>query len=143
MSEIGHNSAARRDAIRSIKYQLDDVNSRIAELTEERKQIKGRIKSDLGWKVSDWNAMARLADLEAEPRDQMLDTIREGFEALGVGGQLNMDDFLSGNPRQAPEKPKRGRKPKSQGEQIAEAMLAAQDHLSDGEDEFDPESTIN
>jgi hypothetical protein len=90
----GHNSKARRDVIRDIKTKLDDIDSRIAELQEERKRQKGRIKSDLGWKVADWNVMARFADLEDDPRDVLFDTLREGFAALGVGGQASFLDAL-------------------------------------------------
>lgn len=90
----GHNSASRKATIREIKAKLDEVNSRIAELQEERKRVKGRIKSDLGWKVADWNVMTRFADLEDEPRDVLFDTLREGFEALNVGGQHNFLDAL-------------------------------------------------
>ena len=90
----GHNSAARKHTIRDIKTKLDDVNSRIAELMEERKRVKGRIKSELGWKVAGWNVMTRFADLEDEPRDVLFDTLREGFDALGVGGQASFLDAL-------------------------------------------------
>lgn len=151
MSELGHNAAARRDVIRGIKFDLDDVNSRIAELMEERKRIKGRIKADLGWKVSDWNAMTRLADLESEMRDQMLDTIREGFEALEVGGMVNFDDMLTGKPAEAEAEeddeapPPRQRRLRpaalvSQTEQIARHVL----ENGFNEDDLDPaEAKIN
>lgn len=101
----GHNSAARASTIKDIKYKLDDVNSRIAELMEERKRTKGRIKSDLGMKVADWNVMTRFADLEQDQRDVLFDTIREGFAALGLGEQSSFLLAMGDKPAPEPEKP--------------------------------------
>lgn len=77
----------RQHIIREIKRDLYMVNADIAALQERRKKIKGRIKSDLGEKVSDFNMMIRLLDLEGDERDRAMDLIREGFKALGLGEQ--------------------------------------------------------
>ena len=110
----GHNSAARGQVIKDIIHALDEVDSRIAELSEERKRIKGRIKSDLGEKVSDFNVLRRFYALEQEPRDQLFDLLKEGFGALGIGQQLDFIDAM-GQEETAPPKPeriRRTRKPK-------------------------------
>lgn len=125
----GHNSAARAGVIRDIKTKLADVDSRIRELQEERKRIKGRIKSDLGWKVADWNVMARFADLEDEPRDVLFDTLREGFRALGIGMQSTFLDALEGKP----EAPKSGKLT----EEEAEALGGAAARAGREQDDFD------
>src|SRR3546814_10647644 len=48
-----------------------------------------RIKGDLGMKIADFNAAYRLYKLEDDDRDTFLDAIRETFEALGIGQQLD------------------------------------------------------
>lgn len=102
----GHNSKEQMASlVRAINNDLNEVQSRIAVLMEERKKIKGRIKAELGWKVADFNAMKRLADLEQEDRDQMLDTIRIGFDALSIGMQHGFLDVLAPEKQPAPAKP--------------------------------------
>lgn len=111
----GHNSAARGQVIKDIIHALDEVDSRIAELSEERKRIKGRIKSDLGEKVSDFNVLRRFYALEQEPRDQLFDLLKEGFGALGIGQQLNFIDAMEQEEAPPPpkaEKTRRARKAK-------------------------------
>ena len=109
----GHNSAARAEErasiIRDIINVRRDVEGRIAELMQERKKNQGRIKSDLGMKVADFNALYRIAELEDEDRDQFLDTLREGFPALGIGKQGSLFPVLDPQPEEAPAK--RGRLP--------------------------------
>lgn len=91
---IGHNSDAQNEIIRSICIELDAVNAEIALLQEQRTKIKGRIKSELNWKVADFNAMKRLADLGEDARTKMLATIRAGFLALDIGMQSSFLDAL-------------------------------------------------
>jgi hypothetical protein len=47
------------------------------------------IKGDLGFKLADWNAIYRVSQLEVEDRDTLLETIREGFAALNIGGVMD------------------------------------------------------
>ncbi len=75
----------------------------IAALEAERKSIgdqiraikQQRVKGDLGMKVGDFNAVLRLYSLEGETRDRFFDTLRETFNALGIGQQLDWVDALS------------------------------------------------
>lgn len=94
----GHNAKARAGIIRSIMDALDDKDAEIASLQEDRKRIKGRIKADLGMKVSDFNVLRRFRQLDEEPeeRDRLFDVLREGFQALGIGGQASFLDALDG-----------------------------------------------
>ena len=85
------NSASRAGIIKK-------TIRRIANLEAERKAVGAQIteikqtviKGDLGMKISDFNAALRLYGLEDEDRATYLDTLRETFEALGIGGQLSM-----------------------------------------------------
>ena len=91
----GHNSAARPAVIRQIIADRRKIDGEIAELMTARKKIQGRIKSDLGMKVSDFNSLYRIASLEDEARDEFLDTLREGFAALGIGQQASFLDAIA------------------------------------------------
>jgi hypothetical protein len=87
-----NNSSARRQVILDVCADLASLEARRGEITEEISSLKSqRIKGDLGMKISDFNAAYRLYRLEDADRDIFLDTLRETFEALGVGGQL---DFI-------------------------------------------------
>jgi hypothetical protein len=97
----GHNSKARAGVIRKIMGDLDSVDSRIAELQEERKGIKGRIKADLGMKVADFNVLRRFYQLEDDPRDMLFDVLREGFKALSIGSQSSFLEAIDPKPEPA------------------------------------------
>ena len=94
------NSAARartiRDAVRWIAEHRAEVNALNAEINE---YMLKTIKGDLGFKVADFNAIYRVAQLEVEDRDQLLDTVREGFAALGIGQVVDWVDAAQRTPR--------------------------------------------
>lgn len=78
--------AVIRDVCKSLaelQAQKDEITTRIRNLKNER------IKGDLGMKVSDFNTAYRWYLLEQDDRDTLIDTMRECFEALGVGEQLS------------------------------------------------------
>ena len=86
------NVAARKDTIRDVCKKLQALESQRKDISEEIASLKQtKIKGDLGMKIGDFNTAYRLYQLEGDDRDQLLDTLRETFEALGVGAQL---DFL-------------------------------------------------
>lgn len=88
-----HNASARRQVILDVCAELASLEARRREIGEQIAELKQtRIKGDLGMKISDFSAAYRLYRLDDEDRDQFIDTLRETFEALGVGGQL---DWLS------------------------------------------------
>lgn len=87
---ITHNSGDRRVLIQSAYQELERFENELAEIREARKSFKDEvIKGKLGMKTSDFMAGYRLYKLEGSDRDAMLDTIRECFDALGIGGQLD------------------------------------------------------
>ena len=120
----GHNSAARADLIRAAVREISRLDGEIAGLQAERTKYKNKtIKGDLGFKLADWNTTYRLYGLEGDDRDRLLDTIREGFHALGIGEQSN---FLTamGDAEEAetPAPKKRGRPKKPKPEELGETV---------------------
>jgi hypothetical protein len=98
------NSAARADTIRAAARWLAEREAEVASLREEISAYKAtHIKGDLGFKMADWNTLYRLYNLEGDDRDQLLDTIREGFAALGVGGQSSFLDAMDQTAAPAPK----------------------------------------
>lgn len=86
------NAKARKETIKQVADQMATIEAKIAELREEKNQLKAKkIKGELGMKVSDFNLALRLYKLEGEARDEALDTLKECFEALAPGEQL---DFI-------------------------------------------------
>ncbi len=86
----GDNSKVRADIIIEVCRKVSTLESKRKLIGEEIREIKNKnIKGDLGIKIGDFNVAYRLYQLEGEARDQLLDTIRETFAALGVGQQLD------------------------------------------------------
>ncbi len=84
------NAGARADTIRAAVRYIADKSAEIKALREELNEYKQKhIKGDLGFKLADFNAIYRVSQLEVEDRDKLLDTLREGFAALGIGGSVD------------------------------------------------------
>jgi len=84
------NSAARADTIRRAVQQQAQLEAQVDAVNAEIREFKSRvIKGDLGFKLSAWNAIYRVSQLEIEDRDTLLETIREGFAALHIGGVMD------------------------------------------------------
>jgi hypothetical protein len=84
------NSSARADLIREAVQQQAQLEAQVDAVNAEIREFKSRvIKGDLGFKLSDWNAMYRVSQLEIADRDTLLETIREGFAALHIGGVMD------------------------------------------------------
>lgn len=89
----GHNSEARKKIINDVCRQVAELEAERAEIGAQIREIKQkRIKSDLGMKLADFNAALRLYRLDDDAQATFLDTLRETFQALGKGSQL---DFLA------------------------------------------------
>jgi uncharacterized protein (UPF0335 family) len=85
-----HNAKARQDTIRMVVRELSRMEAERKAISAEIAEFKAtHIKGDLGFKIADFNAIVRIYNLETEDRDQLLDTLREGFEALSIGGTLD------------------------------------------------------
>lgn len=84
------NSKARQDTIRMAVRELARMRAEVKALNAEINEFMAtHIKGDLGFKIADWNAIYRVSQLETEDRDILLDTLREGFNALGIGGSVD------------------------------------------------------
>jgi hypothetical protein len=84
------NSEDRADTIKAAIRFISDKSAEIKALREELNEYKQKhIKGDLGFKLADWAAVYRISQLEVEDRDVLLDTLREGFKALGIGGTVD------------------------------------------------------
>lgn len=84
MTNGGGRAETIRAAVAWLAERQAEVKAINAEIAEYRQK---HIKGDLGFKLADWNAFFRVSQLEVEDRDQLIDTLREGFEALGIGEQ--------------------------------------------------------
>jgi hypothetical protein len=84
------NSAARAETIRSAVQWLAERDAEVKALHAEINEFKSKtIRGELGFKLADWNAIYRVSQLEVEDRDTLLETIREGFAALHIGGVMD------------------------------------------------------
>lgn len=93
MSRTGHNAASRKQIIQEVCKDIAALEADRKQIAEEIRTIKQkRIKGDLDMKVADFNAAYRLYQLDSDDQATFLDTLRETFQALGKGAQL---DFLS------------------------------------------------
>jgi hypothetical protein len=110
------NSALRAETIRAavdyIAQRQAEVKSINADINEYRQK---HIKGDLGMKLADFAAVYRVSQLEVEDRDQLLDTLQEGFAALGIGGQLDWVAADRGEPQPTEETAPRRRRAKATG----------------------------
>lgn len=93
------NAKARKETIKKVADELATLDAKIAELREEKNAIKNtKIKGDLGMKIADFNLALRLYRLEGEARGEAIDTLKECFEALAPGEQL---DFIAAGAKNA------------------------------------------
>ena len=100
--EVLTNAKARDDTIVMAVRELARMEAEAKAINAEIREFKQvHIKGDLGFKLADWNAVYRVSQLEVEDRDQLLDTLREGFQALGVGGSLDWVAAAEGEPQPA------------------------------------------
>lgn len=84
------NTAVRKDIIMSVIKEVSSLEAQRKSIGEEIRSIKQtKIKGDLGMKIGDFNVAMRLYSLEGDDRDELLDTIHETFDALGMGEQLD------------------------------------------------------
>ena len=87
------NSAARAELIREAVQWLAEREAKLKAANAEIREYKQKhIKGDLGFKLADWNAVYRVSQLESDDRDALLDTVREGFRALGIGQVVDWVD---------------------------------------------------
>ncbi|MCP4548443.1 MAG: hypothetical protein GY835_18455, partial [bacterium] len=89
----------RKEIINAAIREISALESERKELSEQIRSIKNKkIKGDLNMKITDFNVAKRLYELEGDNRDELLSTIQETFDALGIGDQL---DFIAAMERTA------------------------------------------
>ena len=92
---IGHNS--RPEKIRAICAELDQMEKDRDEQNEKIRTFrKQKIKNELGIKLGDFDAFRRVYGMEDDRRDEYLTALKEGFDALDAGDQL---DWLAATER--------------------------------------------
>ncbi len=98
-----HVVGNRNEVIRQACADIAALEAQRKSIGDQIKAIKQqRVKGDLGMKIGDFNAALRLYSLEGDARDQFFDTLRETFNALGAGQQLDWVDAMSS---EAPRRP--------------------------------------
>jgi len=94
------NSTARgariREAVQWLAEQKAAAKAINAEINEYKSKV---IKGELGYKLSDFEAVYRVSQLEPDDRDQLLECVREGFAALGIGGSVDWVAAAERTPR--------------------------------------------
>lgn len=97
--KIGHNAKARAEIIRQTMVELDDLEAQRKSIGEDIRKLKAtKIKGDLGMKIGDFNIAYRLYQLESKDRDRLLDSVRECFDALEIGHQVDwVKEFVKGD----------------------------------------------
>jgi hypothetical protein len=94
-TQKGHNAKVRAGIIRSVCRELNAIRRKIDALNaEQRELLNTKVKGDLDMPIADFRMAFRLYQLEGEKRDVLLDNLRETFEALGQGGQLDFIDAM-------------------------------------------------
>ena len=85
-----HNVKARQNVIRSVCAELRTLEAERKVISDQIAAVKQKkIKGDLGMKIANFNVIRRVYMLEGDARNEFFDDLRENFEALGVGDQLN------------------------------------------------------
>lgn len=94
------NSTLRAEMIREAVRWLAEREAEAKAINAEIREYKQKhIKGDLGFKIADFNAIYRVSQLEVEDRDLLLDCVREGFRALGIGQIVDWVDAAQATPR--------------------------------------------
>lgn len=91
-----HNIADLNKLIRNCANEMRDIKKQRQELNEIAKDIRKRLR-DAGVTVAAFDYALRVADMEAEPRQEYVDQLRVNFEALGIGQQSDMFEAPEGN----------------------------------------------
>lgn len=91
VATTGHNAKARAAQIKKAFKDMERLDGQIADLRADQTKIKDAIKNDLGMKKGDFMAAYRMAQMDADNRDALLDTCRECFDAMGLGDQLDFE----------------------------------------------------
>lgn len=81
-----HNVQEIKDTIREVANEVISLKAEKAEIQAQITEAKSRLKGK-GIKMADFNAALRLYELDAEDRNESIDSLKLAFEALEIGGQ--------------------------------------------------------
>lgn len=83
-----HNSQERQKIMREVAREIIALKGERSEISAQITEQRGRIKS-LDIQAAEFNVVLRYMELEAEDRNKGLDGLRECFEALMPGENLD------------------------------------------------------
>lgn len=90
MSEENEGGSNRKQTIVDAIKRISALEGERKSIGEDIRSVKNKlIKGELKMKIGDFNVAMRLYNLEGEDRNELLDTIHETFNALGIGDQLD------------------------------------------------------
>lgn len=81
----------RNALIQECAQDMLEIKRQRAELNEQAADIRERLR-DAGVQTRAFDYALRVQQMEQEARDEYMDSLRESFGALGIGGQLNFLD---------------------------------------------------
>ena len=85
-----HNFAQQKEIIKSACERIARLDAERKSISEDIRTVKAEVKAFM--KIADFNAIYRVFSLEEEARNEYLDALKIGFEALGIGAQSDMFD---------------------------------------------------
>ena len=95
-----HNVADIKKLVRDCASEMNRIDEERKELNEQAGDIRQRLK-DAGVQVAAFNFSRRLDKMEAEARNEYLDSLRINMESMGIGSQgtlfLNEATTAAGN----------------------------------------------
>ena len=84
-----HSLKSRTNIQQECATEMRRIKATRKELNEQAGDIRKRLR-DVDINVKAWEAALRISDMEdVEARDAYMDGLRESFEALGVGQQMD------------------------------------------------------
>ena len=93
-----HNVKSRAVIMTECATEMRRIKTERKELNEQAGDIRKRLR-DVDINVKAWEAALRISDMDdVEARDAYMDGLREAFEALGVGQQM---DWIAAQEQQA------------------------------------------
>lgn len=84
-----HNVGDLKKLISDCARQMDEIDDERAELNERAGDIRERLRNS-GVQVPAFNFARKLKKMEAEARNEYLDSLRVNMEGMAIGGQGEM-----------------------------------------------------
>lgn len=88
-----HNVADLNKLIRECARDMAEIKKERSALNERAGDIRKRLK-DAGVQTAAFDYAFRVQQMEAEARNEYIDALRINFEALGIGGSVDMFESM-------------------------------------------------